>query len=181
EKPTFWSVRQKQFPYEESVGIPLIVVDPTSPTSRGCKPTPPTCAEDLFPTILALAGITPKNTTPGTNLTPLIRDNATSLPREGVLLEFVLDFRVQQAFHEKYWRAFRTERYKYVTLGDFSGATPWLFFDLQNDPCELHNLVNDPAMQNEVARHHRLLRDRLVETEDHFYLRPAFDCPALPC
>jgi arylsulfatase A-like enzyme len=165
--------------YENGIRVPCYMRWPNGFKSPATI-TRPAAHIDLFPTILALASITPKNTTPGTNLTPLIRDNADSLPREGVLLEFVMDFRIAQAFYDKAWRAFRTKRYKYVTLGDYTGAVPWLFFDLQNDPCELHNLVDDPTMRDEVARHHRLLRERLVATNDHFHLRPAFDCASLP-
>ena len=37
----------------------------------------------------------------------------------------------------------RTKRYMYARSKD----KPWLLFDLQNDPWEQHNLVDDPARQ----------------------------------
>ena len=65
--------------------------------------------------------------------------------------------------------------------GDNFGGKPWQFFDLQEDPYEMNNLVDDPGAEAEVARHHRLLIDRMVETEDHFILLPAFGCEGVNC
>ena len=55
------------------------------------------------------------------------------------------------------------------------GGRPWQFFDLKNDPGEMNNLVDDPNYRDQVAHHHRLLCERMIETEDHFVLLPAFD------
>ena len=113
------------------------------------------------------------------DLTPLVHGQAQHLPREGVMLEFVLELRHKQVFYDKTWRAFRTERYKYVVLGDYTGAKPWMFFDLEEDPYELRNLIDDPASQGEISRHHRLLRDRIMATGDHYALAPVFGCGGL--
>ena len=62
----------------------------------------------------------------------------------------------------------------------------WYGFELRNDPfdtCyfedddpgEMNNLVDDPNYRDLVAHHHRLLCERMIETEDHFVLLPAFD------
>ena len=56
------------------------------------------------------------------------------------------------------------------------GAGAWQFFDLDADPHERRNLIDHPDFQDEIARHHRLLRERLVETGDHFVLLAAFGC-----
>lgn len=169
----------KQHPYEESVGIPLIVTDPSVPQRAGTWVDDPVNTEDLFPTILGLAGLTPRNPLCGADLTPLIRGEIEALPREGVLLEFVSELRKHMPYHEKTWRAVRTRRYKYLVLGDIHGAEPWQFFDLHADPHELNNLLEDPAHAGEVQRHHGLLRGLLVETGDHYVLKPAFGMDGL--
>jgi arylsulfatase A-like enzyme len=64
-------------------------------------------------------------------------------------------------------------------LGDTHGGKPWQFFDLKADPYELHNVVDDPAYADEIARHHRMLRDLLASTYDHYVLAPAFGCAGL--
>jgi arylsulfatase A-like enzyme len=174
-------LRSKQYPYEESVGIPLMVIDPRHPEQAGNVIDDPTSTEDLFPTILGLAGLTPKNDVPGTDLSQLTRGESDRLDREGVLLEFIAELRLNQPFYEAVWRGIRTRRYKYTVSGDNFGGKPWQFFDLHEDPYEMKNLVDDPASEGEVARHHRLLVDRMVETEDHFILLPAFGCEGVNC
>ena len=168
-------LRAKQWPYEESVGIPLMVWDSRVGERAGTVINDPTCTEDLFPTLLGLVGLTPKNEVPGTNLTPLIHGAVDALEREGVLLEFVAELREQPPFFDEVWRGFRTRDYKYTVKGNNMGGKPWQFFDLKNDPGEMNNLVADPNYRDQVAHHHRLLCERMIETEDHFVLLPAFD------
>lgn len=173
---------RKDDPYEESVGVPLFVFDARQKERASTVIEAPTCTEDLFPTLLGLAGCSPRDTKPGLDLTPLIRGEVAELPREGVLLEFVhqlKDDAVWGPYHAKYWRAFRSQRFKYSVLGDATGGEPWQFFDLENDPHEMHNLVENPEWQERIGHFHRLLRERLVETGDHYVLRPAFGQPGL--
>lgn len=172
-------LRGKQDPYEESVGIPLIVYDPRVTDRGGTLIVDPASTEDLFPTILGLAGLPSRKDLPGADLTPLIHGNIDRLEREGVMLEFVAELRRGMRFYDWVWRGFRTRRYMYTVRGDNMGGTPWQFFDLEQDPCEINNLIDDPRYQDEIARHHRLLIDRMRETEDHFVLLPAFGCEGL--
>ena len=113
----------------------------------------PVCTEDLFPTLLGLAGVTPRDPKPGIDLSHWSAAPGR-IDREGVLLEFVAEMRPGLPFHDETWRGIRTRRYKYTVLGDAHGGRPWQFFDLENDPYELTNLVDDPAHAAEVARHH---------------------------
>ena len=167
-------VQAKQRPWEESVGIPLIVADPTAPA--GLVIDEPVCTEDLFPTLLGLAGVPPRDPKPGADLTTLVRGTSQRLDRDGVLLEFVGELRPSLPFYDETWRGVRTRQYKYTVLGGADGGKPWQFFDLDADPFELDNLVDDPSCADDVAHHHRLLRQLLVETEDHYVLAPAFGC-----
>ena len=172
-------LRGKQWPYEESVGIPVVIYDPRSNDRAGASIVDPICTEDFFPTLLGLAGIGPSGDLPGDDLTPLIHGRVDGLAREGVMLEFVAELRKGLVFNEWVWRAFRSARYKYTVRGDKFGATPWQYFDLESDPEEMNNLIESPDHAEEVARHHKLLRDRLAETGDHFVLLPAYGCEGL--
>ena len=169
----------KQWPYEESVGVPLIVSDPRNSGRAGREIVHPTCTEDLFPTFLGLAGLHPRHPLPGVDLTPLIHGEVETPDREGVLLEFVAELRTGMPFYDAVWRGFRTARFKYTVRGDNTGGTPWQFFDQESDPWERHNLIDSPEQRDEIARHHRLLRERMRETGDHFVLLPAFGCEGL--
>ena len=169
-------LRGKQWPYEESTGIPVVVCDPRTPERAGALIADPICTEDFFPTLLGLAGLQPSSTLPGTDLTPLLHGQIERLQREGVLLEFVAELRDGAIFHEWVWRGFRTTRFKYAVRGDKFGAEPWQFFDLEKDPQERINLLASTEHAEEIARHHRLLCDRMIATADHFVMPPAFGC-----
>jgi arylsulfatase A-like enzyme len=164
-------LREKQYPYEESVGIPLIISDPTSSRSTGMTFDDPTCTEDLFPTLLGLAELRPKEPKHGLDLTMLARGGIQRLPREGVLLEFVQELRENKPFYQSPWRALRTREFKYAVKGKLGGdSSPWQLFDLKSDPHELVNLVAEPRYADEVRRCHELLSKMLAATEDHFHL-----------
>jgi arylsulfatase A-like enzyme len=166
----------KQWPYEESIGIPLIISDPRKRHRNGTVIQDPTCSEDLFPTLLGLAGLKPQNQLPGIDLTPLIKGQTDQLARPGIFLEFVAEHRDGMVFHDEVWRGFRTEKFKYTVKGDKFGGKPWQFFNLKEDPFEMNNLIDEPSFQEEITRHHHYLCDRLVETDDPFVLLPAFGC-----
>ena len=172
----------KDHPTEECVGIPFIVADPGAREREGTVIEDPICSEDLFPTFLGLCGLTPRDSKPGLNLSPLIRGEQESLDREGVLLEFVHDLREGEWFpyHQRQWRAFRTRQHLYATLGNArGGGRPWLLYDLDRDPLQMHNLLNRPEAGEVAGRLHRLLRQRLIDTGDHYPLAPAWSCEGL--
>lgn len=165
----------KHHPYEESVGIPLIFRDPRHPERQDVDLAAPTCMEDIVPTLTGLAGVPKLSDLPGQDLSSLIQGGKQEVGRPGVMLEYVHDFRTSGAmcYHHVYWRAFRSERYKYTVKGGAEGGTPWQFFDLQEDPQEMNNLVNSSEHEDLVRTHHGWLRERMVETDDHFVLLPA--------
>jgi arylsulfatase A-like enzyme len=169
----------KQQPYDESVGVPLIVSHPGGPVAEGLTVDEPVTLEDWFPTVCTLAGVEPSagvpgDERPGEDLTPLLTGEADSLDRPGVLLEFVHEARPAMAYSEDTWRAFRTERYKYTVLEDGERGQPWQLFDLVEDPYEQHNLLEDPAFADVAAEMHGHLRDALVDLGDDYALDPAF-------
>jgi len=172
-------LKGKQWPYEESIGIPFIVADPRCRNQGGAVIVDPVSTEDFFPTITGLGGLNPDPDLPGMDLTSIINGTITNLEREGVMLEFVAELRKGMPFYDSVWRGFRSARYKYTIRGDNHGGLPWEFFDLLNDPWEQNNLLDHLTYRDEIIRHHNLLRNRMIETEDHFVLLPAFDCEGL--
>nr|WP_197092894.1 sulfatase [Haloferax gibbonsii] len=172
----------KQHPYEESVGVPLIISYPDGGIDTGRTIDTPTCTEDMVPTFLGLAGIESDQDLPGADLTPLMRDADETLDRDGVLLEFVREIRPMMPYHDETWRAFRTERYKYtvkgydnMSPGSFTEwGEPWQLYDLQEDPYEQHNLVDDPEYRDVAREMHGRLRDALIEYDDQYALDAAF-------
>ncbi len=129
----------KQFPFEESINIPLIVRSARQGIEGGRVIDEPVCTEDLFPTLLGLAGITVRTEKPGLDLVPVMRDEVSELARKGVYLEFVAELRSAMPFFQAPWRGFRTGRYKYILLR----GEPFALYDLERDPYEMKNLIKD--------------------------------------
>ncbi len=156
----------KDYPFEESVGIPLIFSG--KPLSRTAVLGDPVSTEDLFPTICGLAGVTPRHDLPGINLSPLIRGAQDRLDREGIMLEFVREPRKPGAFYHGGYRAIRTRTLKYSILADEDGVRPWQLFDLVNDPYEQRNLIRNPSFLTKARELHTMLEQRIEETHDTF-------------
>jgi arylsulfatase A-like enzyme len=164
----------KAEPWEESVGIPLIAAGPGIAPGRLVEA--PVQTEDLFPTILGLAGGRDA-ALPGLDLSAVLRGGAEP-DRDGVLLEFVTETRSGRGYYAETWRALRTRQHKYVVIGARSGARPWRLFDLDADPFEEANLVNRPEAAGLAAEMHRRLVAALDAAGDDYALAPAFGCPA---
>ena len=59
---------------------------------------------------------------------------------------------------------------------NFSGCTDReQFFDMENDPGELQNLIAAPSLAGEVARHRKLLEQWRAQTRDEIGRRPAME------
>jgi arylsulfatase A-like enzyme len=159
-------LRSKQYPYEESIGIPLIFTGPGVASGKSIED--PVCTEDLFPTLLGLAGIEPGGDPPGEDLSPLVQGQQQGLDRPGVLLQFVWEWRQYMPFQDQMWRGYRSRRYKYTALGGMNEAQPWQFFDLREDPFELNNLIDEPEARDLVRQHDGWMQERINEVGDEF-------------
>lgn len=167
----------KETSFEEAIGIPLIVCDPRHPERAGTRIGDVTCTEDLYPTLCGLAGFAPENNDlPGLDLAPLMRGEIASPDREGILLEVVREHRPEACFYRRAFRGFRTRRWKYTVLyeeDDLENPTPWQLFDLENDPIEQHNLIDDPAHRETRNDLHAKLQQLMRDAND------SLDLPAV--
>ncbi len=136
---------QKLCFFEEAVRVPLILRIP-GVTGAGTTRTPFASLLDLLPTFCEACGITPPDGLDGKSLLPAITDNAHL--RDEVFSEFY-EYGVAE-------RMIRTERWKYVhSHGDLHQL-----YDLEHDPHENVNLIDDPAYAD-ICREldERLCRD----------------------
>lgn len=177
--------QQKTIPYEESIGIPLIISDPTARAHWGETCDEVTCSEDLFPTLLGLTGTDfdgkgagGHESLPGLDASGFVRGRTEPLPRDGILIQNTHILRPDLTRFDKGWRGLRTARHKYTIEGGIEGgAEPWQFYDLHEDPYELNNLVADPNAQELVKAHHIMLVDRLAQANDDYPIAEAFGVP----
>ena len=142
--------------YEQTYFIPLIVRDPRATSDPGRGTTIDAFSEniDVMPTILEWLGLEVPVACDGESLLPFCRGESIRDWRTEAHAEF--DFRHFPGLDggralgltpdQCTASLIRDKRYKYV---HFTGL-PSLFFDLENDPLEFHNLAGDPA-------HHRLV------------------------
>jgi len=127
-KPLF-----KQWPYDESAHIPFLLRHPWAPSRVVATPIN---APDILPTLLGLVGVPVPKTVEGDNLSALVTGKGDGSDRAALLMS-VSPFIPQL---DEY-RGIRTSRYTYVR----NLAGPWMLFDNQADPYQMHNLADDPA------------------------------------
>ena len=124
--------------YEESIRVPLIVMDPRAPRSRrGAVESATALNVDLAPTLLDLAGVEPPAAYEGRSLAPLLE---ASLPAEE--RPFLVEHRFRHA-EIPTSIGVRGSRWVYAV---YDGQDPPYeqLFDLQSDPSELVNLAGEP-------------------------------------
>jgi arylsulfatase A-like enzyme len=149
----------KWWMYEESIRVPLLVMDPTMTASRRRHRIDEMVLNiDVAPTLLELAGVDAPAAMQGRSVAPL-------LTREGVPWreEWLYEHRFGVATGElPLIEGVRTARYKYVRYSD-RGITREALYDLLHDPREERNLVEEQGEQRSLAelrdRFHRLRLD----------------------
>lgn len=145
----------KGFMYQEAFRIPLIVRWPAR--SKGGT----TCRDlvysmDIFPTILDVLG-QPDPTLDGKSFLPVLAGKPLSAARDAIYLEF---HGIRYLYSQ---RAIVTrEGHKYIfNAGDFDE-----FYDLNKDPGELTNRINDPAYRDAVDQIRTRLKYAAAQSRD---------------
>jgi arylsulfatase A-like enzyme len=129
-----WPLRSgKGSLYEGGVRVPLLVRWPgVTPAGALCKE--PVLLADLFPTLLAAAGLPARPAVDGLDLSPLLRDPAARLNREALF------------FHYPHYYATTTPAGA-VRAGDWK-----LLEYFEDDRVELYNLKEDLSEKTDLAR-----------------------------
>ena len=153
-------IYQKFVMYEQSARVPFIISAPGIEPGRRSHLASQT---DMAPTVLDLLGMEPLSRAEGESLVPILDDpNANSRPYTFVEYNGWYKGGYQS-------RLVAGERYKYVyDHQDFDQL-----FDLQDDPCELVNLAEDPAHADALAEHRAALTEWMDRTDD--FIRPSLD------
>ena len=139
----------KRFMYEESFRTPLIISYPGM--KGGVESTTLVQNIDFAPTYLAAAGIEKPANMSGLSLIPVLQNNGQ---RPADWREYLYyHFYDHTAEHNvmRHDGVFNL-RYKYIHFYDETGKEPGYdeFFDLQEDPSEMYNAINDVRYKQEV-------------------------------
>lgn len=146
--------RLKRKPWEESIRVPGILRYPAQ-VKPGQESDALVSHVDIAPTMLSLCGVPVPDSMQGTDLSRLVLGQTTEGP-DSVFFQIFVPYGGDET--PRAWRAVRTDRYMYARSVD----GPWLLYDLENDPYELKNLIDDPAQ----AGLRKKLDDRLSKWMD---------------
>ncbi len=155
---------RKQRPWDESNHTPMLLRWPKGLGKDGRKVEATINTEDLMPTLLGLSGSEIPKSVEGHDFAAYLHGGAD--PSNGATV-----IACPSPFGEytrlkggREYRGVRTKRYTYVR--ELTG--PWLLFDNEKDPYQMHNLVGTPenaALQKELDD---LLNQKLKEEHDDF-------------
>lgn len=152
----------KCVPFEESVGIPLLIRYPRLLASR--RVDAPIGSVDLLATLAGLAGWSVP-ATDGTDCSALLAGAPGAPGPESALIAMYNPYLFRRDFPVPEWRGLRTRRYTYTETVD---RRPWLVFDNEADPYQLNNRAADPGLAGIRTELAAQLRKRLEALGDPF-------------
>jgi arylsulfatase A-like enzyme len=98
---------------------------------------------DFAPTLLGLCGVKAPARMQGADLSHIVLGTSGAAP-DSAFFQIFGPF--QGDGTEDAWRGVRTHRYMYARFE----SKPWVLYDLEKDPYEMHNLVGDAALVAEM-------------------------------
>lgn len=143
----------KVLPYEESVRVPMIVYMPKGQAVHG-KSSAAVSSLDLPPTFLKWAGVKAPDGWTGRDLTPVLQ-KGTVKQFDSAICEFADN--VSKKFGAVEYHLVRTPESKLIEWRDPAKGVE--FFDLKEDPRELHNQAGNPKYSDTI----KSMRSQLEE------------------
>ncbi len=135
----------KRFMYEESLRTPMLIRWPGR-VRGGSVSHAMVLNTDYAPTFLELAGLEVPDDIQGSSLTGIMDGDTPDDWRDSIYYHYY----EYPGFHMvKAHYGIRNERYKLIHFYD--DVDTWEFFDLETDPAELHNRIDDPAYRDTIA------------------------------
>jgi arylsulfatase A-like enzyme len=171
-------VYKKQWPWNEAINVPFIVRFPGAVPAAQTIDTPINVI-DMMPTMLGLAGVAVPDTVEGVDLTPFLTGSRSD-PPESVLIMNPCPFSIGDARGEDQYPDYKgvrfeyrgvvTARYTYVRTID----QPWLLFDNVEDPYQMTNLIDDPALDAVRGELEDMLIAHMTKIGDEFLPRDEY-------
>lgn len=160
----------KSTPFEESISIPLLMkyskqIAPKTTSDALIRPI------DIMPTVMGFAGVEiPEVDGVDRHRVILSHEKDTC---DAVLLMSLTHFNNTSLINGMdNWRGVRTKRYTYARYED---QTPWMLFDNQEDPYQMHNLVHEPSFEPLLVQLNERLDILLMEANDNENTKELYD------
>lgn len=154
----------KLHPWDESIRVPFLLRYPRKLGRKGRRIRTPLASPDIMPTLLRMAGIAVPDSVQGTDYSKLAAGGPASPPDTAAFLNLPVPITEARRYGFAEYRGLRTERYTYVR----SIHGPWLLYDNDKDPYQMHNLCGRGEHQELQARLDRALDTRLRQLHDDF-------------
>jgi len=151
--------RLKRKPWEESIRVPGILRWPAK-WKGGARRDVMFTHVDVAPTLLGLAGIAAPRGMQGTNLAREIAGEGRG--PESAYLEIFGPYAGDGT--KAGWRGVRTHRYLYARHRE----RPWVLYDVERDPYEMHNLVEERGARALLAEMEKKLGEWMERTGDRW-------------
>lgn len=154
----------KLYPWDESVRIPFLLRYPRQFGHAGCRAKTPLNMPDIMPTLLQLARLKAPDAVQGADLSLVARGIQNDDANTAAFLNLPVPITEARRYGIAEYRGLRNGRYTYVR----SIHGPWLLYDNQEDPYQMHNLCNQKASIAIQASMERDLKARLHLLKDEF-------------
>jgi arylsulfatase A-like enzyme len=157
----------KRFMYEESLRTPFVMRYPGQ-INPGTTLQEMIVNIDFAPTILNIAGIQTPSDMQGKSFLPLVAKGTPAAKKS-----FAATWRSSMYYHYYEYPqphhvaphfGIRTTRYKLIRF--YGPHNDWELFDLQKDPTEMKNLINDPAYAKTIVSLKKELKDLMEHYQD---------------
>lgn len=148
----------KRHMYEDSQRVPFLALAPGFIQS-GTVVKNLVQNIDIAPTVLELAGIKKPENMDGLSVVKLLKGEETAW-RDKVYYEYYWE---RNFPHTPTTHGMRTEKWKYIHYHGIWDIDE--LYDLENDPDEMNNLINDPQVQDLVNKFNKELWDWLEKTD----------------
>lgn len=146
----------KRHAYEPSMRVPMLAFCPEVIKQR-TKIEKMVLNVDIGPTVLDAAGVATPETMDGSSFLPLL--SGKDIPWRD---EFYYVYYWERPFpHTPTMFALRTDRYKYITYHGIWDTDE--LYDLENDPREMQNLINDPQQAELIKEYRKKIFDWQVD------------------
>jgi arylsulfatase A-like enzyme len=149
----------KLYPWDESVRIPFLLRFPKKFGRSGRRIAEPMNMPDMMPTLLSLAGLKTPDAVQGKDLF-----SSRKVADSSAFISLPVPITEARRYGFAEYRGLRSERFTYVR----SIHGPWLLYDNQQDPYQMHNLCGKPEGARIQAGMDRQLDRRLRELKDEF-------------
>ncbi|MBJ6368505.1 sulfatase family protein [Snuella sedimenti] len=160
----------KRFIYEESLRMPFIMKYP-GVIKSGSVNSDIITNIDFAPTLLDLANIKTSQQMQGRSFKPVLEGNTPEDWQQGMYYHY---YEFPYWHHVQPHYGIRTKKY---TLAHFYyNIDVWELYDLEKDPHQMHNIINDPQYANVIGSLKKELKTLMIKYENN---RPLADFRAI--